>query len=1178
MGTFIENINTLANAAELAAGDAVADTILARDQAEAAALLAEAAALEAAANEDLSQDWADKGYGIPVTGTVGVDAKYSAYHWATVAQQMLGDPLINDSITSTLYTWSSNKINTSLVAKAAIDHLHTGVYEPAFTKNTAFNRNFSTAGGDYGSSTDVARKDHTHSTLYEPKRTTLGTAYNKNFGTVVGTVAEGNHLHTGVYMPYAAQGTAYNKNFVANIDAPLSTEIPRGNHVHKASGISYDSTGNTVVTSTTVQGAVGQLDATLGTFSIAEKSKISVGMTDSTYVVSIGAVGSGVLVNAGMTTLSYSKNAIYSNGVQINYEVNPTKFIEGSYDATVSIDMAANTQYGISIAKNGVAIGSTFKALGGSTSSPAGTYAVSISGFVSNLVNGDTLGLLVYNMTNTNSVTLRSMTVSWAGQPEGAIISAGATVNHADVTSRDAINQHPTTSIYEPGSNRALDLLLDDKADRVGTPILDNMLSMDINGNLKDSGISTATINNKMSKIAIPTSDNIVAMTSTGDSKDTGMKVSDLAKVGGESTQVFEVGTATLATHAVRKEVVDTKAPLASPTFTGNIVTNGNIRAGQGSGSVALTVNDGGGNANVTFNHAGMIPDSNGSSARITSAVDGSTASMSFELYDNVTAGTAPTGGFTPLTLKTSGAQLAGTPTAPTAAVGTNTTQIATTAFVIANSSNTLTDLGLTATATELNYVDGVTSAIQTQLNGKAPLASPTLTGIPTAPTAAAGTNTTQVATTAFVQAEIANDTYSKAEVTMAIGNINSPLLDMPLKNSLAMKAGVGSATFTRASTATYIDRYGVLKTASVDEPRFEKEGYLNEGASTNVLIYSEQFDNASWAKSNATIATNTTDTTDPYSTNLADKLIENTATTPHGVSTTSGELYTSGTAYTLSIFAKANTRNYIGLIFWENTAFEADRIAATFNLTTGTVDAVTDTSPNAKIVHIGNGWYRCSITATASATGTYEASRVYMNSTASTTYAYTGDGISSLYIFGAQLEALPFATSYIPTTTAAVTRAKDNLTVPALGNYGRGISAKTIVIDADVLGHSTALYQYGITIGGVTYNLISISHGDQANRSAFFYGAVNYLTTSPITANTKYRFCASISGGATSTINAYTNGVKISTNSQTIATDGTPTNIYIGQGTTGYSNLYGHISNIRVYDKELTATEVALA
>jgi hypothetical protein len=63
---------------------------------------------------------------------------------------------------------------------------------------------------------------------------------------------------------------------------------------------------------------------------------------------------------------------------------------------------------------------------------------------------------------------------------------------------------------------------------------------------------------------------------------------------------------------------------------------------------------------------------------------------------------------------------------------------------------------GITATVTELNYTDGVTSAIQTQMDAKAALASPTFTGVPAAPTAASATDTTQVATTAFVQTELA--------------------------------------------------------------------------------------------------------------------------------------------------------------------------------------------------------------------------------------------------------------------------------------------------------------------------------------------------------------------------------------------------------------------------------------
>jgi hypothetical protein len=61
--------------------------------------------------------------------------------------------------------------------------------------------------------------------------------------------------------------------------------------------------------------------------------------------------------------------------------------------------------------------------------------------------------------------------------------------------------------------------------------------------------------------------------------------------------------------------------------------------------------------------------------------------------------------------------------------------------------------INTTVTATEISYLDGVTSSIQTQLDLKSPSASPALTGTPTAPTAAAGTSTTQLATTAFVTA-----------------------------------------------------------------------------------------------------------------------------------------------------------------------------------------------------------------------------------------------------------------------------------------------------------------------------------------------------------------------------------------------------------------------------------------
>ena len=100
---------------------------------------------------------------------------------------------------------------------------------------------------------------------------------------------------------------------------------------------------------------------------------------------------------------------------------------------------------------------------------------------------------------------------------------------------------------------------------------------------------------------------------------------------------------------------------------------------------------------------------------------------------------------------------LTGTPTAPTAAADTNTTQIATTAFVVGQAGTSNPPMDGTATpGTSLRYARQ--DHVHATDTSRAPLASPALTGTPTAPTAAAGTNTTQIATTAFVNAEITND------------------------------------------------------------------------------------------------------------------------------------------------------------------------------------------------------------------------------------------------------------------------------------------------------------------------------------------------------------------------------------------------------------------------------------
>jgi hypothetical protein len=87
---------------------------------------------------------------------------------------------------------------------------------------------------------------------------------------------------------------------------------------------------------------------------------------------------------------------------------------------------------------------------------------------------------------------------------------------------------------------------------------------------------------------------------------------------------------------------------------------------------------------------------------------------------------------------------------------------------------------GVTATTAELNYVDGVTSGIQGQLDDKAPLASPALTGTPTAPTAAPGTNSTQVATTAYADAAVAALVDGAPDLLNTLNELAAALDDNP--------------------------------------------------------------------------------------------------------------------------------------------------------------------------------------------------------------------------------------------------------------------------------------------------------------------------------------------------------------------------------------------------------------
>ena len=238
----------------------------------------------------------------------------------------------------------------------------------------------------------------------------------------------------------------------------------------------------------------------------------------------------------------------------------------------------------------------------------------------------------------------------------------------------------------------------------------------------------------------------------------------------------------------------------------------------------------------------------------------------------------------------------------------------------------------------------------------------------------------------------------------------------------------------SRASTGTYFDSAGVMRTAPVNQPRLNynfvggawtQPTVLIEPASTNIVSYSEQFDNAFWTKGGASITANTT--TAPDGTTTADTLTENSSTSEHIVycGFTSEAAY-----YTLSVFAKANTRNWISLY--------ANGVWQSFNLAAGVI-GTTGSAVSATITPVGNGWYRCVVTRLMTATNNYWQLNIATgdNTSLSSPISYTGNGTGSVYIWGAQVEKTYGATSYIPTSATAVARAADVVGPGTSGIFG---------------------------------------------------------------------------------------------------------------------------------------------
>ena len=196
--------------------------------------------------------------------------------------------------------------------------------------------------------------------------------------------------------------------------------------------------------------------------------------------------------------------------------------------------------------------------------------------------------------------------------------------------------------------------------------------------------------------------------------------------------------------------------------------------------------------------------------------------------------------------------------------------------------------------------------------------------------------------------------------------------------------------TFTRASSGTYVDSQGVIRTAT-----------------TNLLLRSEEF-GTTWGTLNSSVSADATIA--PNGTSTADKIIEHSTTSVHGVNRTlAPESLVNGIVYTFSVYAKAAERGFIWMQALDSFA------KSYFNLSTGVISS-SGSGHTSTITAVGNGWYRCAITFTSDQTNnSYRAIGIAQTSG---TESYAGDGSSGLFLWGAQLEQSSTVGEYIPTTS----------------------------------------------------------------------------------------------------------------------------------------------------------------
>jgi hypothetical protein len=371
-----------------------------------------------------------------------------------------------------------------------------------------------------------------------------------------------------------------------------------------------------------------------------------------------------------------------------------------------------------------------------------------------------------------------------------------------------------------------------------------------------------------------------------------------------------------------------------------------------------------------------------------------------------------------------------------------------------------------------------------------------------------------------------------------------------------------GAQVVEGSSALTYQKTVDRLDIPRIDYTDGGCPSILLEPQRTNLIPYSEDFSNAAWNKSG--ISVNSDSSTSPSGDINSDEIVENSvASTQHRVYDT--VTISSGLKYSITCYVKRG----VGSRDFSITSVTSG-IRIYFDLTDGTVG--TETNGTGEIESLGNGWFRC--VGRGTSTGTSAPTYLQMtNGTTTGSETYNGDGVSSLYIWGAQVEEGAYPTSYIPTDGARVTRNAD-------------VISKTGISDLIGQTEGVLFVEMAALSNDGTFRQISLSDGSTDNRILLDYTTVS---------NQVRMFCAS---GGTSFVNSnfnITNSLSFNkiafkykindfalwVNGVEVATD-LSGSVPIGLNRLTFDNgegtfpFFGKVKQLQVYKTALTDTQLA--